>query len=65
MTLNNALQIFKSAGIKVMPIPGTSKYNLTLANGKMAIVKGSQLLGLAIKLGGNPDDLNEAIMKAI
>ncbi|MEG6616602.1 hypothetical protein V6C27_09270 [Peptococcaceae bacterium 1198_IL3148] len=65
MTLINALEIFKSAGVRVLPIPGTSKFNLTLPGGKVAIIKREQLMGLAAKLGSNPDDLQDALLRAI
>ncbi|MBM7855342.1 hypothetical protein JOC37_001735 [Desulfohalotomaculum tongense] len=65
MNLSRTIEMLKLAGIKAMPVPGTSKYNITLPSGKVATIKEKQLIQLANKADNNPQNLKKAIESAV
>ncbi|MBO8137095.1 MAG: hypothetical protein H0Z40_03010 [Desulfotomaculum sp.] len=64
MKLSNAINRLTSAGIKVIPVPGTSKFSVTLPDGEVGVINEKKLISLASKTD-NPSSLLKIIEQAV
>ncbi|MTI80276.1 MAG: hypothetical protein FH758_05240 [Firmicutes bacterium] len=65
MKLSHAIELLKTAGVKAQPVPGTSKYNITLPDGEMRMINEKQLVALVNKAEKSPTNLLKVIETAV
>lgn len=65
MNISRSLEILKSAGMKALPVPGTSKYNITFPDGKVILIREAQLRKLADQGSSDAIELRKVVENAV
>lgn len=63
MKLYQVIETLKFSGIKVIPVPGTSNYTVTLPNGQVTRVKENQLIQLVSEVKNSNADFQAAFQQ--
>lgn len=63
MTLDETFKIFRDAGIKATPIPGTNKYHVSFRDGQSIYIREKILMRLARSPNKDPVSIIQTLKK--